>query len=82
MFCVSYHGIRENTFSFYVLNRQGEILFETNDSKSLKCSENGGWDGKDSDGNDIIPGTYVYELYFQEWDGWKNTKHGTISLIR
>ena len=81
-FCVEYSGIRENTFSFYVLNRNGEVLFETNDSKSLKCSENGGWDGKDSDGNDIIPGTYAYELYFQEWDGWKNTKHGTINLIR
>ena len=65
-----------------MLNRQGEILFETHDSKSLKCSLNGGWDGKDSDGDDIIPGTYVYELYFQEWDGWKNTKHGTINLIR
>ncbi|MGY8989356.1 MAG: T9SS type B sorting domain-containing protein [Flavobacteriales bacterium] len=81
-FCIEYSGIRENTFSFYVLNRNGEVLFETNDSKSLKCSENGGWDGKDSDGNDIIPGTYAYELYFQEWDGWKNTKHGTINLIR
>jgi len=81
-FCIEYSGIRENTFSFYVLNRNGEVLFETNDSKSLKCSENGGWDGKDSDGNDIMPGTYIYELYFQEWDGWKNTKHGTINLIR
>ena len=81
-FCIEYSGIRENTFSFYVLNRQGEILFETNDSKLLKCSENGGWDGKDSDGNNIIPGTYAYELYFQEWDGWKNTKYGTINLIR
>mgnify|MGYP000045900489 CR=1 FL=1 len=81
-FCIEYSGIRENTFSFYVLNRQGEILFETNDSKSLRCSLNGGWDGTDSDGKDITPGTYVYELYFQEWDGWKNTKHGTINLIR
>ena len=51
-FCIEYSGIRENTFSFYVLNRQGEILFETHDSKSLKCSLNGGWDSKDSDGND------------------------------
>ena len=81
-FCIEYSGIRENTFSFYILNRNGDILFETNDSKSLKCSENGGWDGIDNDGNDIIPGGYVYELYFQEWDGWKNTKHGTINLIR
>ncbi len=81
-FCIEYSGIRENTFSFYILNRNGDILFETNDSESLKCSENGGWDGKDNDGNDIIPGTYVYELYFQEWDGWKNTKHGTINLVR
>ena len=81
-FCIEYSGIRENTFSFYILNRNGDILFETNYSKSLKCSENGGWDGKDNDGNDIMPGIYVYELYFQQWDGWKNTKHGTINLVR
>lgn len=81
-FCIEYSGIREETFSFYIFNKNGGIIFETNDSRSLKCSENGGWDGKDNDGNDIIPGTYVYELYFQEWDGWKNTKYGTINLVR
>ena len=31
---------------------------------------------------DLIVGTYVYEMYYQEWDGWKNTKHGTINLVR
>jgi len=81
-FCIEYSGIRDSTFSFYVLNRQGEIIFENNNPKLLKCSENGGWDGKNSEGNNIVPGIYIYELYFQEWDGWKNTKHGTINLIR
>ena len=48
----------------------------------LKCSQNEGWDGKDSQGKNISPGVYIYELYFQERDGWKNIKYGTINLIR
>ena len=81
-FCIEYSGIRENTFSFYVINREGEIVFESENSSSLLCSNNSGWDGKNKNGTDLIVGTYVYEMYYQEWDGWKNTKHGTINLVR
>ena len=81
-FCIEYYGIREETFSFYIFDKNGGVIFQTNDSRSLKCSENGGWDGKGTDGNYIIPGTYVYESNFQEWDGWKNNKYGTIRIIR
>ena len=81
-FCIEYNGIRENTFSFYVINREGEIVFETENSSSLLCSTNSGWDGKNKNGTALIEGTYVYEMYVQEWDGWKNTKHGTINLVR
>jgi len=81
-FCIEYSGIRENTFSFYVINREGEIIFETKNPQSLLCSTNSGWDGKNQNGIHLVPGTYVYEMYYQEWDGWKNTKHGTINLVR
>ena len=81
-FCIEYNGIRENNFSFYVINREGEIVFETENSSSLLCSTNSGWNGKDKNGTALIEGTYVYEMYVQEWDGWKNTKHGTINLVR
>ena len=81
-FCIEFSGIRENTFSFFVINRQGEIIFETTDANSLKCSQNMGWDGKDTKGIKCIPTTYVYEMYFQEWNGWQNTKHGSINLVR
>ena len=81
-FCIEYSGIRENTFSFYIINRLGEKVFKTNNPQSLLCSNNAGWDGKDLNGIDCIPTTYVYEMYYQEWDGWKNTKHGTINLVR
>ena len=40
------------------------------------------WTGKNLEGNDVPSGNYVYELYYQEWDRWKNTKRGTITLIR
>ena len=81
-FCIAYHGIRENTFTFYIINRQGEVVFETNNPKTLLCSKNTGWDGKDKNGKDLMPASYVYEMYYQEWDGWKITKHGTINLVR
>ena len=81
-FCIEYSGIRDNTSSFYVMNRQGEVLFKTTNPSSLLCSTNSGWEGKDLNGKDILTGTYVYGLYYQQWDGWKNTKHGTINLVR
>lgn len=81
-FCIEYSGIRDNTFSFYVMNRLGEVLFKTTNPSSLLCRTNSGWEGKDLNGKDILSGTYVYEMCYQEWDGWKNTKHGTINLVR
>lgn len=81
-FCIQYNGIRESTFTFYVINRQGEIVFETNNPQSLNCSLNNGWDGKDINNKNLMSATYVYELYFQDFEGWKHTKHGTINLVR
>ena len=81
-FCIEYNGIREPTFTFHVISKQGDIIFETTDPSYLKCSMNGGWDGKDVDGNFLMNGTYIYEIYFQDYEGWKYTKRGTINLIR
>ena len=81
-FCIEFSGIRENNFTFNVINKHGEVIYKTTNPNSLLCSNNSGWSGKNLEGNDVPSGNYVYELYYQEWDGWKNTKRGTISLIR
>ena len=81
-FCIEFSAIRESTFTFSVINRHGEVIYKTTNPNSLLCSTNSGWTGKNLEGNDVPPGSYVYEMYYQEWDGWKNTKRGTISLVR
>ncbi len=82
-FCIEYNGIRENTFLFKVFNHQGDLMFQSTDPLGLKCSEGNGWDGKYFDNNMDLPfDIYVYELYFQDFEGWKHSKYGTISLVR
>ena len=42
-----------------------------------------GWDGLHyKTGNKLPLGTYVYEIYFQDFEGWKHRKTGNIYLIR
>ncbi len=82
-FCIEYNGIRENTFLFKVFNHQGDLMFQSTDLLGLKCSEGNGWDGKYFDNNMDLPfDIYAYELYFQDFEGWKHSKYGTISLVR
>jgi hypothetical protein len=33
-------------------------------------------------GIDLPPDTYVYEMYFQDFEGWKHKEYGHIILIR
>ena len=44
-FCISYNGIRENTFVFNVYNRFSDLVYSTNNINDLNC-ENNGWDGR------------------------------------
>ena len=78
-FCIAYQGIRENTFVFNVYNDRGQVVFQSTNPLELKCG--GGWNGKFK--NNIIPSElYVYEMYYQDFDGWKHRKYGDIFLIR
>ena len=37
-----------------------------------------GWDGKHyKTGKDLPFGTYIYEMYFQDFEGWKHQDVGT-----
>jgi len=83
-FCFEYHSIRESSFIFKVFNQQDDLVFQSTDAEGLSCSSiDGGWDGSYFKTQETLPsGVYVYSLFFQEIEGWKHQKYGTITLIR
>lgn len=82
-FCIEYNGIRENTFLFKVFNSQGELMFQSANPLELKCSIGDGWTGKGFNDNIQLPlDAYAYEIYFQDFEGWKHQEFGIINLIR
>ena len=83
-FCISYHGIRENTFIFNVYNRSGDLVYSTENIEELNCSSSiGGWNGKHQENSKkLSQDTYVYHMYFQDFEGGKREKRGYIYLIR
>jgi len=83
-FCIEYHSIREKSFIFKVFNQQGKLVFQSTNPKELSCSSiDGGWDGAYFKTKEKLSlGIYSYNLLFQEIEGWKHQKYGTITLVR
>jgi len=84
LFCISYNGVRIQTFHFNIYNRYSDLVYSTDNLADLECLLNeNGWDGTHyQTGNDLPIGTYVYEVYFQDFEGWKHQEHGNIYIIR
>ena len=81
--CIEYNAIRENTFIFKIFNKLGELLYQTTDPNELKCEFGLGWDGNHKDTGELLPmDNYIYEVFFQDFEGWKHTEYGKILLIR
>jgi gliding motility-associated-like protein len=86
-FCISYRGIREETFTFNLYSRFSELVYSTNNINDLKCiySDEHGWDGRHyKTGNDLPMGTYIYEVSYQEVPpaSWKHQDRGHLFIIR
>jgi gliding motility-associated-like protein len=83
-FCIQYHGLRQETFHFNVYDRFSNLVYSTNDITSLECAFNlNGWDGKHYlSKKELSLGTYIYEMYFQDFEGWKHQKSGQIIIIK
>ena len=82
-FCIKFNGIRQNTFLFKVYNVQGSLVYQSTSTDKLSCCDNQGWDGTYFRTQEkLSSGIYTYNLFFQETEGWKHNKYGTISLIR
>jgi len=80
-FCISYNGVREGTFTFNVYSRISELVYSTNNIHELDCEN--GWDGKHQvSGTDLPFGTYTYQIYYQDFDGWKHQETSEIIIIR
>ena len=84
VFCISYNGIRTETFQFIVYNRVSEVVYTTDNILEIECFLNdNGWDGKHQiTGEDLPMGMYIYDIYFQDFDGWKHQDYGNIYIIR
>ena len=80
-FCISYNGIREETFSFTVYDRFSNIVYSSSNIYELDC--NNGWDGNYQEtGNPLPMGTYIYEISYKDFEGWKHQDFGNIFIIR
>jgi len=83
-FCIQYHGVRKETFRFNVYDRFSTLVYTTSNITDLECELNSkSWDGKHYLSKKELPlGTYIYEMYFQDFEGWKHHESGKIIIIR
>jgi gliding motility-associated-like protein len=80
-FCISYNGIRGETFSFIIYDRFSNVVYSTSNILDLDC--NNGWDGNYQEtGTPLLMGTYVYEIVYKDFEGWKHQDFGNIFIIR
>jgi len=83
-FCLSYNGVRIETFNISIYDRNSGLVFSSNDINDMLCElDTKAWDGTHIDSGEEVPmDTYIYEIYFQDFEGWKHKEQGTIFLVR
>ncbi|MEC7863651.1 MAG: CotH kinase family protein [Bacteroidota bacterium] len=80
-FCLAYNGIRDATFIFNVFDRFSNLVYATNNIQDLSCEN--GWDGTHYEtGNDLPMGTYIYQIYYQDFEGWKHQETSELTIVR
>ena len=84
VFCIKYHGVRKETFYFNVYDRFSTLVYTTSNITDLDCELNSNaWDGKHYLSKKELPlGSYIYEMYFQDFEGWKHQESGHIIIVR
>jgi len=84
LFCLQYNGVRIETFTFNIYDRFSNLVYVTDNIEEIECFLNSnGWDGTHYEtGNDLPMGQYVYEMYFQDYEGWKHQKQGYLLIVR
>ena len=80
-FCIKYSGIREATFLFNIFDRFSNLVYSTNNIQDLSCEN--GWNGKHyKTGENLSAGLYIYQMYFQDVNGWKHQEIAEIIIVR
>ena len=80
-FCLQYNGIREATFIFNVFDRFSNLVYSSNSIKELSCEK--GWDGTHYQTNNDLPmGVYIYQIYYQDFEGWKHQETSELIITR
>ena len=84
VFCLQHNGIREETFLFNIYDRFSNLVYATDKIEHLECFLNSnGWDGTHyQTGKELPMGTYIYEFYFQDFQGWKHQEQGNLFIVR
>jgi gliding motility-associated-like protein len=80
-FCISFNGIRSESFNFTVYDRFSNVVYSTSDSSDLDCDN--GWNGNYQETESpLLMNTYIYEVNYKDFEGWIHQDFGTIFLIR
>jgi gliding motility-associated-like protein len=80
-FFISHYGVLEETFTINIYNRLNEVVYST--KNIIDLSKENGWDGRhQTKGFNLTSGTYIYELSYQDLDGWKHFKIDKVNIIR
>ena len=85
---ISYESFNNKDFNIKTINEHIKILtskkyfiYSTNNIEDLNCIN--GWDGKhQSTGKDVPMGVYIYNIFYQDFEGWKHQDISNITLIR
>ena len=83
-FCLSYNGVRIETFNINIYDRNSGLVFSSTNIDDMLCKLGSkAWDGTHQDSGEELPiGTYIYEMYFKDFEGWKHQEKGYIYLVR
>lgn len=72
---IDFSGFKFQEFNFTVINRWGNVVWQTNDPNSK-------WDGKTSTGDLVTDGIYFYRLDGVDYYGNKIEKNGFVQVVR
>ena len=80
-FCIKYNGVREATFVFNIFDRFSNLVYSTNNIQDLSCEN--GWNGTHyKTGQNLSTGLYIYQIYYQDVNGWKHQEISEINIVR
>ena len=80
-FCLEYNGIRESSFALNIFDRFSNLVFSSNSIDELSCDN--GWDGTHyQTRNDLPMGVYIYQIYYQDHEGWKHQETSELIITR